>query len=229
MSTQFKFGKTLVKQYGEVGQPNPLRWEVLFQEQDGTLQPQSAKMKCRDFFNDLVGWYHNVKGCIYGFDTRAIKLNDDGVWLRLTKVKDVPQFLQNLDTLVNKPMAEDLGVIVSFWYINKDTVLIFIPRKVMESTYTVSLTTWLLRLSNYGHTFTSFEEVCQNNAATNKDNVKSPAAVKQLRFKLPEQYQLYWYYHNEQYNSVKQPDPSAYMSILHDNGIQRWSYSLGVI
>ena len=54
--------------YGEIPQANPLRWRIMYREKK-ELVSQSALIKCKDFFNDVVAWKNaQAEIKIYGFD-----------------------------------------------------------------------------------------------------------------------------------------------------------------
>jgi len=225
-----KFGDPVVKTYGEVVQQNPIRWELLYKEED-TYIPQSAQFKCKDFFNDLVGWYKGVKVSIYSFDTNSMKLNDDGVWIRVHNIKWPMQWLTNVENVVQKPLEAALGVRLDITLLDLATYLIFIPKRVFESTYHISLLTYLIRVSNNDYLYETMEQVFTDNNgpaffATKENSVPTGIKAKLARsgFVLPEKFADCWYYADASYNSQK--DTSVlqhYISILHNNGMCNWA------
>jgi len=134
--------------YSEIEQNNPLRWQFLFREGD-TFTPQTSKFKCKDFLNDVVAWYQGKKLDIYGMRFGGYKFNEDGVWLRLYEVSSPEVFTSNIENTINvffsdvperQIYVEDLG---------EKSMLMFVPKHFFESTYLISLASFLIRLSNY--------------------------------------------------------------------------------
>ena len=145
----FKFLKAITKQYSEIEQLNPLRWEILFKNADGVFEPQTAKFKCKDFFNDIVAKYNGHNLTIYGMDTSSIKLNEEGVYVRLKNLfRDNPYFIENLQRIVIDPVKQELGAEIWFKKVNTTVGLLFLPREVFKNTYIISLVTYLIRCCN---------------------------------------------------------------------------------
>lgn len=85
--------------YAEVGQKSPLRWSVLYVENDGTAVGQHAWWKCKDFLNDSVVFLRTGKKFgIYGY-TNELKINDGLSYIAL---KNVPAFFEKNLALLNK-------------------------------------------------------------------------------------------------------------------------------
>lgn len=212
--------KPLDIKYAEVEQNNPLRWVVLYQEQDGTLVPQTGLIKCKDFFNDLVGKYYNTSGSIYGFDTKSIKVNEDGVWFLLTNVhvnfqKNVNEFLMPL--LDN---FEEEIICVSRY----EGVLLFIPRCIFSNTYYVSLVTYLIRVCSMSVLHKSLKDVF---SLKEEPSIKDTYGhITKWGFTLPEELTKYWFYAGPTLNSETHPDIAHnQISVLHNNGIMGWAYA----
>ena len=224
----FKFAKAIARKYSEISQPNPLRWEVLWKDEVGTFHPQTGKMKCKDFFNDLVSKIMVGKEvAIYGFDTSTCKINDEGVWFRLSKVDNPELFIDNANKTINNKLLEQYGgdVLVSLFKLPRKRVLVFIPKKLFTSTYTVSLVTYVLRLCNYGETLHNFEHAISQSVACSTDQAihnKGRSLALMWGFKVPVKYENYWYFNGDGYNSVVNPNPS-YAGVIHNNGVMSWS------
>lgn len=212
----YKFGPALSYNLHESDQPNPLRWEVSFREGDN-FTPQTALFRCKDYFNDYVGVYQGYFGLVYGMDTKKVKLNTDGVWVRLFNIKNQNGvFVDNINAVVNAELSESLGVTLTLEELDPTTFLLFIPRKVFDCTWYISLTTYLIRLCNYGIPYESFEQL-------SKSKFKEPnylrETVCEFKFNIPAQLSAFWYYANPTYNSEKLKN----ITILHNNGISSLS------
>jgi hypothetical protein len=225
----FKFGKKLTRTYSEISQPNPLRWEILWKDEADKFHPQSGNIKCKDFFNDLVSKImgdHTFE--IYGFNSATTKINDDGVWFRLSHIDNPDQFMENAEKAINVKLMEqtDGNVRLSLFKLPRKKVLVFIPKYLFTKTYLTSLVTYMLRLCNYGVSLTSFESAISDaSVAYNTDNaIKGNGRALALKwaFKVPAEYDEFWYWSGPQYNSKLQPKP-AYAGVIHNNGVMSWS------
>ena len=220
----FRISKALSNTYSEISQKNPLRWEILFRDGD-SFKPVTGKLKCRDFFNDMVARLMDGKLFqIYRFDN-SVAVNKDGVWFRLTGIEKKAVFIKNLEVL-NNYLAEALGFGMMVVNRKDDQLMLFIPRYFWTKTYYISALTGLIRIANYGVEFESYEKMLsspliQQDGAINGNGLK---LMKKIGFKMPEQYNAYWWYHDKNYNSVKSPDMSD--STIHNNGVNGWGFSL---
>jgi len=220
---KYKFEKPTGTTYAEIGQPNSLRWEVLYRD-GNTFIPKSGKLKCKDFFNDMVSKI--VAGrdlSIYGWSTAPLQINDTGVWMRLTHLTNPELFENNINTIINPKMKEDISLELTTELLGNDEALLFIPIEIFKTTYLISLTSWLVRLATYGSTLESFDKALDGPQAI-ADHAISGTGVKLIRkwgFKVPKDYQQYWYFCGAEYNSVKDAAPNA--SLVHNNGVMSWS------
>ena len=225
----FSFAKAITRSYSEISQPNPMRWEILWKDEVGKFHPQSGKIKCKDFFNDLVS---KIMGdhtfMIYGFNSATTKINDEGVWFRLSNIDNPEQFMDNAEKAINVKLMEqtDNNVRLSLFKLPRKKVLVFIPKYLFTKTYLTSLVTYMLRLCNYGVPITSFEEaLSDDNVAYKTDNaIKGNGRQLALKwaFKVPERYAEFWYFSGPSYNSTKQPKPE-YNGVIHNNGVMSWA------
>ena len=208
-----KITDTLSEKYSEIGQDNPIRWEILYKEADATYTSQSGLIKCKDFFNELVRKYNTGQdSAIYRFDTKEIKLNDEGIYFRMHYIADMDVFNTNLSSTVPDVTNEEL---------NKTTSLLFIPRKYFASTYLTSLVSYVVRICNVKTLVGTLEEAITNttDCALKEDG---KALANKWGFSVPEKYQQYWYYCGDKENSVDNPTPYS-AGIVHNNGVQSWS------
>lgn len=192
--------------YREVGQPNPLRWQLYFQR-EGELIPQTSLFKCKDFFNDIVGWYHGKTGEVYGMDTTTMQLNDYGVFVRLFFLKK--GFRHNIETVVNPLLQEKL----LFVDVQEGEALTLLPRELFNNTFIISKVSHLIRLCNIDKEVSSFEELQQNHPFEDCTQL-----IPSLT--LPEKYKVFWWFAGEGYNSLG----SVFNMIwLHNNGYKSWA------
>lgn len=218
----FKFGEPLVIQYSEANQPNPLRWEMLYKEDD-TLIPQAAIMKCKDYFNDVVSKYNDgPQFRVYGFDVSTVKLNDDGQWIRVSNLK--PNFFDNIKNIIN-PFLEKEGLPpIQYWSLPANRGVLFIPREFYNTTYRISLLTQMIRLGNYGELFSSYDHMFSPESPFCTTEHRTPWAPKVLSWKFspPSLFNGFWWYAGEKYNSKTIAKDNNFMGSIHDNGFISW-------
>ena len=200
--------------YAEVPQTNPLRWVNLFRNEDGSFTHTSKRWKCKDFMNEIVRKFQGQNSQIYGFNSQDIATNEDGVWLRLLHLVNKDAFIKNLRSINSwaskcgyPPVdLEDLP--------SAEEVIIRIPRKYFENTYSISFLTYFIRVANV-------DEVVQDWAKHPTKNIDCPfeshwdTALKQ-GFAPP--VEGYWYYMGKKYTDLKNPMTST----VHDCGVDAW-------
>lgn len=225
---KYSFARALKRTYCEVSQPNPLRWEILHRE-GNRFTPQTAKFKCKDFLNDLVAKLAvNRHISIYGMDMAGVKVNDEGVYIRLSNIIDKNQFMQNLESVVNFTMLKELHEAVGVEPLPvKGKVLLLIPKCVFANTYLISAVSWLIRLCNTTENLQNFDYAVNQSVAANVDNAIAWEGKKLLtkwKFTVPDKYKGYWYYAGKTYNSEHNPDIGA--GTIHNNGVMSWACSV---
>lgn len=207
--------------YGEVSQVNPLRWEMLYKEEDGSFSVQTAKIRCKDFFNDVVPRFHGKEGCsIYGFSSTAekLKLNEEGLYVRLTSIQAPKVLEKNLTKLVPPEFYE-------YETINDTTALLLMKKELFDNTYFVSLFTLLVRLSCYKEEFNSLAEVFESKSYQADGCVggdRGKKLVLEWEWNVPKEYSKYFFYASKDYNSTKK----YIASYLHNCGIGGWGYAV---
>ena len=218
----FSFAKALSRTYSEISQVNPLRWEILYRDGNNFI-PQTGKIKCKDFFNDIVSKKNDYTFTIYGFNSTDVLLNKEGLYVRLTSIADMDQFIKNVEKVINTRLKADLQCSIWTQKIRKSSALLFIPNELFGSTYLISLVTYLIRLCNYGKDLEDFNTVFDSVPAItdNALNPKAKALAKAWGFGVPEQYKEFWYYAGSSYNSKTAPSPSS--SVIHNNGVCNWA------
>jgi hypothetical protein len=210
--------------YIEIGQRNALRWKTLFREGD-IFTDQSGWIKCKDFFNDTVAFFKaGTVFSIYGYKNN-IKKNEEGVYILLKYINDMPSFKSNME-IINQQLKKDLGCVLEMHDTKeKDEQIVLIPTALWETTYRISLVTFVIRLCNYGYKYKEWYNFFDQEApACQLEHAFTPQAMKmakELGFKVPEKFAKYWYYAGETYNSEKAP--TAQGGIIHNNGCSNWN------
>ena len=229
--------------YSEVSQTNFLRWTVVHLEKNKETgekiwQCKTGKFKCREFFNDLVARKNKRKYCIYGFDNRNVFMYNEGIHLLLSNIENLEEFVRQLK-LINKKMKEQVGEKMSIILDpeEEDRVIIKIPMSMFENTYRISLLTALIRASNFSDSsHNSWEEFFADGKPLAKNEgswTGSPARFvgRTLGFvfpdSVPEVVSKSWWCFSEVFNSevdkTKRAAQQATTSMIHSNGIVRWS------
>jgi hypothetical protein len=216
----YNISPALESTYSEIGQDNPIRWEILYREDETTFTSQSGLIRCKDFFNELTRKYcSGQNSSIYRFDTKTIKLNDEGVYFRLHNITNMGVFEENLETTINVGLDSDFHVINE--RLNDTTSILFVPVYYFTSTYLTSLVSYVIRICNVNKKIGSFEDAVTNSKdVAIKDDGKK-LAIK-WSFNIPEKYQDYWYYLGDDYNNKTHETPDG-VSMVHNNGVQSWS------
>jgi len=211
------------KTYMESPQPNPIRWQWMYRTKQ-TLTAQAGVMRCKDFFNDLVAKRHGHDISVYGLTTNNLRFNRYGLYVLLHDVL-ADTIIANIETAINPQMKKDIGKTIKCFKQSDTQVVIRLPLEVFDSTYRTSLTTMLIRLSNYDVKFDSFNDFYTAKSALNSvEHSMSPAAqklTKQHGFTLPKDE---WYFSSGGFCGSSHKPIS--FSIIHNNGVTDWARSL---
>lgn len=216
--------------YAEVGQINPLRWKTLFKEADGSFIDQSGWIKCKDFFNDTVAFFKEKSVfSIYGYKN-DIKKNEEGVYMLLKFVSDKPSFIKNIE-VVNKQLKQDLGCELSVQDHKDDELVILIPNELWETTYRISMVTMVIRLCNYGVTYSQWNDIwAEQSPVHNPEHaftLDAKVNAQNLGFKVKPEFSKYWWFCGKEYNNETKPKQTG--GTIHNNGVSNWSmYMKGV-
>ena len=204
--------------YSEAPQNNPLRWQVFYREGD-TFIPQTGVFMCKDYLNDVCAKYNGADVIAYGMNTKDMKLNDDGIWLKLYFIKYNQDFFDNIDRCVNQ-LNPDNPVIMEAL---ESSVLMFIPRFYFNCTYLISLLSFVIRVSNNTIKFKTLTDLLNRSKDIPENAIYGHGTklAKEWGFNVPEEYQQYWSYYNKTYNSLS--DPMYTGSTIHNNGAQAWA------
>jgi len=152
----------------ETGQINPLRWSILYLEEDGSYENQTGEFKCKDYFNDVVAKYNGFVLNVHGMNFEHIKLNTEGVYVRLSRLKWHAQLKANLQLI--RDNAVENGLPPLNFSQDGAHILIFIPKVFFSSTYQISYLTYLIRMAHCDKVFTSIRSLVEANPYTQVDN-----------------------------------------------------------
>ena len=213
--------------YTEVWQANPLRWLVMFQNEEGKFVQQTLPFKCKDYFNDFVAKYQGHAFKQYGMPCGSVKVNTYGMWLLLTNITD--QFIGNIERAINPKLEAETGHKLNPVKVEDkpDHVLVLLPRSLFDSTYTMSYLTLIIRACNAANDFSCFEELI----TTSKESlVESAKWLKDLSFLPPEHLRQYWWWQGDNYSSKKiMSDNYSFNSYVHNNGVFAWVNTKGFV
>lgn len=213
----YKFEPDFEYHYNEAPQSNPLRWQVYYREED-TFTPQTGRFMCKDYLNDVAARYHGKDVIAYGLNNKNMKLNDAGIWLRLYHVTDPEVFMHNIEHCINeeKPNFPLTMEVVD------GSILMFMPRYYFNQTYLTSLVSYVIRISNGVKKFNSFKDILTSKAAQADMAIygKGITVALSWRFDVPEEFQKYWTYYNETYNSLLDNYTG---STVHNCGVMAWT------
>jgi hypothetical protein len=154
------------------------------------------------------------------------KFNRYGLYVLLHDVL-ADTIIANIETAINPQMKKDIGKTIKCFKQSDTQVVIRLPLEVFDSTYRTSLTTMLIRLSNYDVKFDSFNDFYTAKSALNSvEHSMSPAAqrlTKQSGFTLPKDE---WYFSSGGYCGSSHKPISH--SIIHNNGVTDWARALNL-
>ena len=213
-----KINKTYPRvQYSEMPQNNPLRFTILFKNEDGTFDTQSSEFKCKDFFNEVVAAYHGQPLGAYSFETKGMKLQDEGVWVLLTHIIKMDSFVQNIGS-INRLAAGDGMPAVSLLHAADGACVALLPRSYFDNTYLISFLSYLIRVANTEDinpdptwkTHSTLEIDCPFRNVFHK--------VMARGFKSPD---IKSFYYAGKKHDHKQKLTSSY--IVHNNGVASWT------
>lgn len=214
--------------YCEIHQVNPLRWKTLFKEEDGTFTDQSGWVKCKDFYNDTVAYFkEGTVFSIYGYDNK-VKRNDGGVYFLLKHIQNKGTFVHNLNVM-NVRLFKDLKCSVGYWDHEGDKAVIFIPAELWESTYRISMVTFVIRLCNYqGFGYETWDDFWAPDAPANTVetafSTQAKKNAKEMGFTVPAKYDGLWYFAGEGFDSKLKPKQTG--GVIHNNGVTSWSLAM---
>jgi hypothetical protein len=215
--------------YTELSQPNPIRWTILLKKKGNLYREKTQKFRCREFFNDAVAKHHGRFYTIYYFNNRLLPSFKNGMYVLVSSIGDMPTFLFNLKTL-NEQLRKDLDVEITHETDadELERLILHFPVELLANTYTISVVTMILRISNYGHQFPTWEsfftsyDVWRDGAESSwRGRVRD--AVKHMGFALPEKTHGMWWWAGNNYNSSKS---SGTAGVLHNNGACAWCGNL---
>lgn len=200
--------------YAEIPQNNKLRWVILKKREDGDFEVASAIFKCKDFFNDVVASYHGKDFSIYSFDAAIMPKYDEGVYVQLLNVHNLPAFQKNVRSINSMPGAcGNLDVI----QLEDGNVVMLLPRVYFDTTWQISLLTYLIRVSNVD---VIIDDWFKHPTLSTDNPFKAHfAAIMKAGFNVPvKNLKAYYYFGTKQ--GAK--DAEAYHSSFHNNGCWNW-------
>lgn len=222
----FKLKLTNKKTYGEVAQPNPIRWRILLRNGDN-MTDQSGKFKCKDFFNDVLAYYHTKTSFnMYSFENN-VEFNTEGLYVLLTEIEDNPRFIKNICDGINQRLQKELGVQLSLFEQKKGSIILLIPHALFKNTYLISLVTLLIRVCNNDITFSCWEDFFLEDSPllTIETSIlkDSKLFVKTQGFITPKAGEDCWFYATWGISSKTiDGKVSSNSGVIHNNGIASW-------
>lgn len=204
--------------YAEEGQPNPLRWTILYRDAKGSFVSQSSPIKCKDFFNDYVFTYNGLGSfSIYSFNAGLFKMNKgEGMYFLLTGT--FPTFEHNITKMLT-PWLESQGMGTPGILKVDKGIFLHLPEDYLKNVYNMSLISLIIRLCNHKEEFNTFDDLVKATHPA-KDQLKWDAVVKKGWFfkNFPEKLKEYVFYNGPENNSKKMPEYNLAGSV-HNCGV----------
>jgi len=211
------------KGYSEIDQNNPIRWAIFKYQGNDTFVQQTGLFKCKDFFNDFVAKYHGADVSIYGMRTADNEVDAAGMFIGLWNITD--QFIGNVERAINPKLQQELGIQLLPAQVG-DTVLVFLPKVLFDSTYTISFLTLLIRACNDVKEWSCYEHLVSESLESLL--VSNVSWFKEASLLPPEHLRKYWYYAGPAYNNeVIQNNNYSFSSMVHNNGVLGWKSAKG--
>jgi hypothetical protein len=202
--------KDLKRFYVESPQNNPINYITLYKNKEGLINTTNW-FKCRDFFNDVIAAKNKFFFYIHGFENKRVKFNDEGLYVGVKNLLDKNCFIKNLESWITNELGESIT-----WFEEDDVLVILFSNKVLETTYNISLFSWMLRQANTTKILKSFED-----AVSNCNEILSLPSYKVIKYKFNSPIKGYWFWFSNEYNSMKdQHDCPKYM--IHNNGMNNF-------
>lgn len=215
--------------YAEVGQTNKLRWINLFREgskdydvssKELKFSEQSKQWKCKDFLNECVAARHgHILGC-YGFTADSVKTNDEGIWVKLLNIADKECYKANIGTINELAVAQGFPTLELLEI--EEGFVCLIPAAYLETTYPVSLLTYLMRVSNVPSVITDKTFMEHPTKAVDNPFPSVYAQVLKQGFKTPENVGNSYYYYGCKHDYSKKPA----VMMVHNCGVSQWTCTL---
>lgn len=202
--------------YAEVGQTNPLRWTCLLHEGDGVFSEQSKLWKCKDFLNEIVAKYHgHLLGC-YGFTADSVQTNEEGVYVLLTNIVDKDVYSQNIGSINSLAVAQGFAPVTLIDY--EEGFVCLLPRQYFETTYPISLLTYLMRVANVGEVVADPTWLSHPTKSIDNPFASVYDEVMKQGFKTPDNVGNSYYYYGRKHDYSTQPA----VSMVHNCGVSQW-------
>lgn len=210
--------------YHEIPQTNPLRWVVLYREED-TYTEQSGEFKCKDFFNEFVSKYNGHATSIYGFNAGEMKVNEGELYVLLKNITDFQSYQANIGS-INSLAAQHAMPPVTLEATGKPGELVAaLPSEYFMSTWLISLLTYLMRVANVPVVVE--DPTWQTHPTKGVDNPFREQYTEVLTrgFQVPEVGATTFYWVGNRYPYPATPN----VGTVHNNGCYNWLYTLNVL
>lgn len=210
--------------YAEVGQTNPLRWVCLHKELsegDGMcFSEQSKPWKCKDFLNEIVAKYHgDLLGC-YGFTADSVQTNEEGVWVRLFHIANPEAYTANIGSINALAAAQGFPELELFDY--EGGFVVLLPRQYFNTTYPISLLTYLMRVANTDTVVTDTTWMEHPTKSIDNPFAGVYADVMAQGFTTPDNVGNSYYYYGKNHDYSKKPQ----VQMVHNCGVSQWTATL---
>ena len=209
----------------ENSQSNPLRWHLLYKEEDESFTDQTGVFRCKDYFNDFVAKYLGLDTHAYGMDTTKIKLNEEGTYILLTSLTGIKQFLLHLEIISQE--SKNYGFSGLTFSKEEKNVLLFIPKDYYVSTYTISFLTYLIRIAHKNSVCESFKQLTLESANSKVDQPFSHHhdAIMVASFEAPVKDE--WILVGKTFKDrIMSGESVGYSSSIHNAGCYSWMYQI---
>lgn len=218
--------------YSESGQVNPLRWQALYKNEEGTFEDQTGVFKCKDYFNDIVAKYLDIDTCAYGFDTQRMKYNEEGVYVICSQLNHIPEFLNNVKLISSQAQTQGFPALTAEkvaveGIVANTNCLLFFPREYFRSSYITSLLSYLVRVAHCNKAFTTFQDFVGNHPTKTVDHPFQSVHNKVMETLFEEPVKDCWTYLGKtKKDFITKKNAMDYSTSLHNAGCYYWHHYL---
>lgn len=209
--------------YSEIGQMNPIRWEVAHKLPDGTYEVVSKIFKCKDFLNEVVASYHTKKDLsVYGFKTSYSIMALEGIEaLPLVLSNVTEEFHHNLE-IINKYLTEINFPILSVEATADKKWLLNLPMKYMESTYYMSHITLYIRCASIKKKCHNMDDLIASQTHTDQVYLNQAIKLKPIHWFKDNQKEYVSQYASHGWKKLFKDVQSTDGHYIHDCGFINW-------
>lgn len=221
---QIKFVEKVKTTYNEIGQKNPIRFQIYKKIAEDEYHSVSNKFRCKDFFNDMVVAHKADKEfSIYGFQVGPSMYNkDDKEGVPVVIYNLVPdyetkfQFVNGYMALAGLPKME-------LEFFDDKSAFVYIPWEYFENTYYISALSLLMRAVNVkDEVFFDLSAMVEWYKKNDTEDFSRLSALLKKGMDLGDKKKYIWYYSKDRCFPGYEGPLYQLSSLTHNCGLMSW-------